>query len=81
MNHNEAYQILKKSFPDCSAMTCAVCGDIYAFNMVPDSLQPTPGGVGIYDNSWGVDKNTGEIKRLPVLENLEMLSNATIIEL
>ena len=61
MNHMEAYRLLKKRFPDGSAKVCAVCGDKYVFNMVPDSLQPTPGGVGFYDNSWGVDKETGSI--------------------
>ena len=81
MNYKEAYALLKQKFPDSSAKTCAVCDDLFLFNMIPDSMDMTQDGVGFYDNTWSVDKTTGEIKQLSFLDNLEMISNATMIDI
>lgn len=81
MSYKEAYKLLKEKFPDSSAKTCAVYDDLYIFNMVPDSLETTPDGVGFYDNTWSVNKNTGHIEQMSFLENLEIISKAEMLEI
>lgn len=62
MNHNEAYRILKRKFPERKAYACYLIDNNFTFAFSPTEKDVDENGIVWGLDCYSVNKNTGEIK-------------------
>lgn len=82
MDFKEAYRKLIRKNPDMIAGAYAEWKDLYLFALFPRNKKLSADELEFYDNSWSVNKKTGEMKPFGLMlpENAHILFEIEPIE-